>query len=472
MNTPNACAVARRRTLAVVAGVLAVTAVAVACLGLAAASPAPRASGDQIWASLFAPPGQPDCRGVAAAASLDGTALFVAATAAASAGAPRDIVLLKYAADGTLLWQRTIGGPGDDRPAALAVDWDGSVVLAATVQSATTGDDVLVTRYSKDGTRRWGASYRGPGSGADVAADIAMGGSAPHTSFYIAATTSGVGGSRATILKYSSAGRRSWVRRYAGRPHSSAAAVSGGDFRGNVYLCGSFVSGGDRHGLTVKYNADGVLAWTAVATGARDRDSFFSDVAVGNGTTKHVYAVGERGVPLGGVAMLASYAAGSGRHEWTTLLGSAGLGESSFASVAAARNGNAVVAGDIAGTGSTGRQAVVAKYRVRTGATLWVQLYNATVTGDDDTLATVATNTFGDVFAVGTSHTPQGDRLSVLSYSDAGVLRWAKLYGGPAGAPAAGSALTLNVVTGVPYAVGLAGDGAGGTASAAVSYQR
>jgi hypothetical protein len=472
MSTSNAFAGARRRYLAVAAGVLAMTAISLSCLGMAAASPAPRASGDQVWASLFAPPGQLDCRGVAAAASPDGTALFVAATSAAAAGAPRDIVLLKYAADGTLLWQQTIGGPGDDRPSALAVDWDGSVVLAATVQSATTGDDVLVTKYSKDGVRRWGAYYRGPGSGADRAADIVMGGSAPHSSFYVAATTSGVGGSRATILKYSSAGRRSWVRRYAGRPHSSAAAVTSGDFRDNVYLCGSFVSGGDVHGLTVKYSSDGVLAWTAVATGARDRDTSFSDLAVGNGTTKHIYAVGERGVQLGSVAMLASYAAGSGRHEWTTLLGAAGLGESSFASVAATRNGNAVVAGDIAGAGPTGRQAVVAKYRVRTGATLWVQLYNATATGDDDTLATVATNAFGDVFAVGTSHTPQGDRLSILSYSDAGLLRWAKLYGGPAAAPAVGNALALNVVTGVPYAVGLASDGAGGTTSAAVSYQR
>ena len=76
-------------------------------------------------------------------------------------------------------------------------------------------------------------------------------------------------------------------------------------------------------------------------------------------------------------------AAGSGRHEWTTLLGAAGLGESTFHSVATDHDGNAVVAGDVAGTGPTGRQAVVAKYRVRTGATLWVQLYNATTTGDE-----------------------------------------------------------------------------------------
>jgi hypothetical protein len=450
---------ARRQHAAVAAGVLTLAAIAFGCFGMAAAAPAPRAPGDQVWASVFAPPGQLDCRGVAAAPSPDGTALYVAATSATVTGAPRDIVLLKYAADGTLLWQRTFGGPGDDRPAALVLDRDGSIVLAGTEQSVTTGNDVLVTKYSPDGARRWAAHYHGPGSGSDAAASIALGRDSLRATVYVAATTSGVGGSRATILKYTSAGRRLWVRRYAGKPHSAAAAVAA-DSRDNVYLCGSFPASGDLHGLVVKYGAGGSLRWTAVATGARNRDSFFTDAAVGQGTTVHIYACGERGVPLGGVAMLASYAAGSGRHEWTTLLGSAGLGESAFGAVTDTHNGNAVVVGDIAGAGTTGRQAVIAKYRVRTGATLWMHLFNATATGDDDTLAAVARNGSGDIFAVGTSHTPQGDRMSVLSYSDSGLLRWATLYGGPAGVPAAGNALTLNVVTGAPYAVGRAADGA------------
>ena len=68
----------------------------------------------------------------------------MAATVAAAAGSQRDIALLKYADDGTLLWQQVIGGAGDDRPAAIAVDADGNVVLAGTTQSDTTGDDVLV----------------------------------------------------------------------------------------------------------------------------------------------------------------------------------------------------------------------------------------------------------------------------------------------------------------------------------------
>lgn len=462
----------RRRTGAVATGVLVLTATAVACLSLAAAAPAPRTSGDQLWASLCAPPGQLDCRGVAAAQSHDGRAFYVAATVAAAAGSQRDIALLKYADDGTLLWQQVIGGAGDDRPAAIAVDADGNVVLAGTTQSDTTGDDVLVAEYSSLGARRWTAHYRGPGSGADIATGVAVSLVPRHPAVYVAATTSGAGGRKATVIKYSSSGHRVWARRYSPTSGPSSAAAIALDRAGSAYIGGSFASHGDLQGLLVKYAGNGTVRWTAAAAGARQRDSGIVAVAIGDGATAHVYACGSRGVSLGGAAMLASYAAGSGRHEWTTLLGAAGLGESTFHSVATDHDGNAVVAGDVAGTGPTGRQAVVAKYRVRTGATLWVQLYNATTTGDEDSLAAVAVNAFDEVFAVGTSHIAAGDQMVTLSYMGSGAVRWAKLYGGPAGAPAAGTALTLNVVTGAPCAVGYTADGVGGIKTAAVGYQR
>ena len=472
MSAPLSSAGAHRRSAAVVACSLTLAAAAVACFGLAAAAPAQRASGDRLWASMYAPPGQLDCRAVAAAQSHDGRAFYVAGTTAVTAGSPRDIVLFKYADDGTLLWQQIIGGPGDDRPAAVAVDADGNVVLAATTDSGVTGDDVLVTEYSAAGERRWASHYRGPGSGADIAADVAVTLVSPHTTVYVAATTSGPGGRKATVIKYGPTGHRLWVRRYAATAGPSSAAAIALDEGGNAYVGGSFTSYGDRQGLVRKYAGNGALRWTAAATGVRQRDSGILDVAIGRGTTGHVYACGSRGVALGSVAMLASYATGSGHHEWTATLGTSGLGESTFRSVAETRNGSAVVAGDIAGAGSTGRQAVVAKYRVRSGATLWVHLYNAAATGAEDSFSAVVVNASDEAFAIGTSHTAAGDQMVTLSYTGAGVFRWANLYGGPAGAPAAGNALTLNVVTVAPYAVGYAADGAGGTKTAVVGYRR
>ena len=108
---------ARRIVWAITGAVLCLAVAAAAGLALAAGAPTQRASGDQQWAQLFTPPGQLDCRAVAAVAAPDGS-LYVAASAAVATGAPHDIVLLKYSPDGTPAWQRTMGGSGDDRPAA------------------------------------------------------------------------------------------------------------------------------------------------------------------------------------------------------------------------------------------------------------------------------------------------------------------------------------------------------------------
>ncbi len=88
MSAPTLSATFGGRAMRAVAGaVLCLALIAGAGLALAAASPAQRTSGDQLWAQLFAPPGMPDCRGVAAAAAPDGS-LYVAASSAAADGSP------------------------------------------------------------------------------------------------------------------------------------------------------------------------------------------------------------------------------------------------------------------------------------------------------------------------------------------------------------------------------------------------
>jgi hypothetical protein len=447
-----------RKSLSTIGVVFALVLICGASLGTAA--PAQRTSGDQQWASLFAPAGQLDCRAVAAATAADGS-LYVAASSAAVTGGPRDIVLLKYAADGTLTWQQVVGGPGDDRPVAVAVDGNDNAVLAGTMRGATTGDDAYVVKYSPAGVRRWAAFYRGPGRGADAAADVAA--DLHNGAVYVAATTSGPGGRRATVLKFTAAGHREWVRRYVALPRPSAAGALAVDPSGNAYICGSYSSHGDLAGLVVKYTRSGRLAWRASMTGARQRDSAFYDVALG--PKGRLYACGSRGVALGAGAVLVAYRAQSGRAAWVTTLRPTALGENLYDSVDCDAAGNAVVVGEVTGGSATGRQAVTVKYR-SSGATQWMRFYNATTTADADTLSDLALDGTGRVFAVGTSHAAAGDQMVTLSYTSSGVLRWATLYGGPA----AGLAIALGRSSSV-YAVGFAAAGTAATESAAVSYQ-
>ena len=452
---------ARRIVWAITGAVLCLAVAAAAGLALAAGAPTQRASGDQQWAQLFTPPGQLDCRAVAAVAAPDGS-LYVAASAAVATGAPHNIVLLKYSPDGTPAWQRTMGGSGDDRPAALAVDGNGNVVLAGTTHGTTTGTDAYVVKYSPAGARRWAAHYRGPAGGADTAADVAVDPSTGNV--YLAATTSGVGGRRATLVKFTATGHRAWARRCTVPAPSSAAALVV-DAAGSAYVCGSYRSRGDLEGLVLKYSKSGILAWSASAVGARQRDSAFTDIAIS--PQGRIYACGRRGIALGASGVLVAYKAQSGQPAWTVTLSPAALGENIYQSVTCDAAGNAVVVGEVAGAGSTGVQAVTAKYRP-SGSTQWMQFYNATTTGDPDTLSAVAVDAASRVFAVGTSHTAAGDRMLALSYSSDGVPRWAALYDGPAGA-SGGVAVALGRSASV-YAVGSAASSAVATESAAVSF--
>ncbi len=77
----------------------------------------------------------------------------------------RDVLLARFTADGTCVFARLIGGPGDDEARAVAVDGDGSIVVTGhfsgtadlapggetAVLQSRGGNDAFLARYSPDG---------------------------------------------------------------------------------------------------------------------------------------------------------------------------------------------------------------------------------------------------------------------------------------------------------------------------------
>jgi hypothetical protein len=97
-----------------------------------------------------------------------------------------DIFLAKYSKDGRPLWSRRIGGAGNDRAYAVALDRSGNAVITgyfegqvdfgAGSHTSAGGRDVFVAMYSGGiGYPLWSSSYGGPGNDAsiDVATDAA-----------------------------------------------------------------------------------------------------------------------------------------------------------------------------------------------------------------------------------------------------------------------------------------------------------
>jgi uncharacterized delta-60 repeat protein len=138
-----------------------------------------------------------------------------------------DYVTVKYATDGTEVWEKRYDGPGKGPDVAWAIAYDYDRVYVTGAATSKGGDlDYATICYKRDGSQQWVKLYDGPAGGDDNAS-----------------TGSGTSGDYFTIA-YGAGGYRKWVNRYDG-PSSKfdqGNAVGVCPTTGNVYVTGG--SGG------------------------------------------------------------------------------------------------------------------------------------------------------------------------------------------------------------------------------------
>jgi FG-GAP-like repeat len=101
--------------------------------------------------------------------ALDGAGNPVVAGIAGYSSSPsfsqRSVTLKYAAADGSLMWQRELGGATNTtmNPAVVLVDTGGNVVVAAneTIPNSSAGAQMRIVKYSASGQTRWQFSYTG-----------------------------------------------------------------------------------------------------------------------------------------------------------------------------------------------------------------------------------------------------------------------------------------------------------------------
>lgn len=112
----------------------------------------------------------------------------------------RDIVVAKYTSQGTLLWAQQAGGPADDFCSDLAVDAAGNLYLSTlfagttqfgtgTTRTSAGSTDGAVTKYASQGAVEW--VQTGGGSGTDAFGRLALdaAGNAYVTGYFSATAT-------------------------------------------------------------------------------------------------------------------------------------------------------------------------------------------------------------------------------------------------------------------------------------------
>jgi hypothetical protein len=143
-------------------------------------------AGNLVWQRAYAAGEIVDGRGGITVAS-DGSVYVAGALQTSKSNAvDMDVLLLKLAADGTLVWDRTWGGKDGEEPLAVAVGADGNVLFAGGTSSFG-ADDAYYVQVSPDGkglsAATWGGagleSGAGVGAGADGVVSLAASAEAP-----------------------------------------------------------------------------------------------------------------------------------------------------------------------------------------------------------------------------------------------------------------------------------------------------
>jgi hypothetical protein len=170
-----------------------------------------------------------------------------------------DAVLLKFDVNGTLLWERTWGGPSSDESLAVAAAPDGSAYIAGNATSfGPSSSGLFVVKFDSLGNLVWQRI-------SDGAAGNAVG-VGPDGSVYAAGTTPRpdlIGNFDVIALKITSDGNLVWQRTYSAGdvvdPRGGMTVASDG----SVYMAGAIqtvkANRADIAALIVKLSTDGDL---------------------------------------------------------------------------------------------------------------------------------------------------------------------------------------------------------------------
>jgi uncharacterized delta-60 repeat protein len=249
-----------------------------------------------------------------------------------------DILLMKYARDGSLLWAKTAGGSLDDFAYSVAQVDDGGYIVAGVTYSFGAGNsDVLLLKFDRHGTLSWARTAGG--SGYDYASAVIE---TTDGNYILAGATNSFDASFVVfLLEYSPDGTFSWAHRLPGIPASEAQAIA--QTADGGYIIAGFTqhhSAGSNDVMLLKYPEDWSNGW-ALAAGGISEDRAYAVAE----TTDHGYIVAgyTQSGGAGGADILLLKFTGNGALDWARAIGGS-LNDWAF-TVAKTANGGNIVAG-------------------------------------------------------------------------------------------------------------------------------
>ncbi|MBU2645083.1 SBBP repeat-containing protein [bacterium] len=368
-----------------------------------------------------------------------------------------DIFLIKYTADGTRAWSTLIGSTSGDYLQGMTITTANQVLITGYTYGTLTGNtnsggvDMLLVKTAADGSIIWekqfgtAADDYAYGITTDATGDIYLAG---HTYGSFAATLSGT--KDFVLLKLDNSGNQVWSRQLSNDEDSSAAVVNGvygidvkTDAAGNVYAAGfttgqlaGNTSSGKYDLFVVKYDGLGNLIWV------RQLGSVGNDYLRGMqvNAAGDVYLTGYTDDALAGQTYLGEadlFLVKLGSDGTIAWIRQPGTVNSEYANgIALDSSGDVFLAGSttgyLTGTSLGGSDLIMLKYG-STGTPAWtIQMGTAY----SEAARAIAIDASGDVYITGYTYgaldgnaNPDLVYYSFLSrYNAAGVLNWTRAF--------------------------------------------
>ena len=334
----------------------------------------------------------------------------------------------------TQRWVKSYNGPGNgiDIAFSVTVDGSGNVYVTGNSPGAASANDIATIKYNSAGRRQWLRRYNGPGKGDDgtngtnaIAVDASG-------NVYVTGWSLGLVSTDFVTLKYDANGTLQWAQRYDG-PGAGYDAPYGValDGAGNVYVAGSSAQTetGDDY-TTIKYNPAGQLQWVETYDGPGNGYDVAQSLTVDPSGNAYVtgYSTGATG--LADCATI-KYDP-TGQRLWARRYNGEADGTDYGTSVAVDPTGNVYVTGGSTGS-ATSTDYITIKYN-SAGRPRWVSRYSSAGSNVDEGRS-VGVDGAGNVYVTGVLAFSEGgttDNFGTIKYNSMGVEQWVQVYDGPA----------------------------------------
>jgi uncharacterized delta-60 repeat protein len=387
------------------------------------------AAGTQAWASIYNNTGNDDIPGDIKIDLSGNIYVTGSSDGDASSIVNNDLCTIKYNNLGLQQWVKSSNGSANanDQANVLVLDQTGNVFAAGNVQTLLSQQDGIVLKYSNAGVQAWQYVYSGTGDNTDISNDMTVDGSG---NVIVAGCAVNIATDRnMRVLKLSNAGDTLWTREYSGTYSAStdeAMAVTT-DAAGYIYITGHTVNNTTSSDYTtIKYTPAGDTLWTRAYNfiGASDRANDIAVDASGN-----VYVTGRSDSDPSAIInydiATIKYNA-NGILQWTARFDGAAKQSDYGTSITIGVSGRIYVSGRT--NNGNDDDAITIAYDPATGTSLWSKIYDG-MQGDDRASQMVLDPNENVYISGRTSNGNDFDFLTI-SYSASGVQRWVNTYNG------------------------------------------